>query len=55
MQPLFELLECQPAGIGIGNAPPDLLDLFVGQPIDALVLRFISINSFAASSWRSLG
>jgi len=37
MQPLFEFVERQPVGVWIGAAPPDFLDLFVGQPINAFV------------------
>jgi hypothetical protein len=37
-QPFFELVERQFRSVFVGMPPPDFLDLFVGQPMDAFVL-----------------
>jgi hypothetical protein len=39
-KPLVELFQRQFPGVRIGAPAPDFLDLLIGQPVDAFVLRF---------------
>jgi hypothetical protein len=43
------------SGVGVGPPTPNFRDLFVGQPIDAFILRFHQHQRLRGVSWRSLG